>query len=64
MKTPTKKELKIILRAVQSANYIISDITEFPYVQVMDKNGCIENIHNALNDACIKLYKMMEEAKA
>ena len=39
MRTPTKKELKIILRAVQSANYIISDITEFPYVQVVEKNG-------------------------
>ena len=63
MKSPTKKELKIILRAVQSARDIIADTTEFPYVQVMDEKRCIENIHSALNDACIKLYEMMEEAK-
>lgn len=63
MRTPTKKELKIILRAVQSATDIIGDVTENPYEPVMDKNRYLYNLHYTLSDTCVKLYEMIKEAK-
>ena len=64
MKIPTKKELEVIYESVYCAKRVIESITEFPYVDVMDEESYLSNLDYALNDACIKLYQMIEQKGA
>ena len=61
MKSPTKKELEVIYESVYCAKRVIERITEFPYVDVMDEESYLSKLDYTLNDACIKLYQMIEQ---
>lgn len=61
MKSPTKKELKIIYESIHCAQRVIERITEFPYVDVMDEENYLSKLDYALNDACIKLCQMIKQ---
>lgn len=61
MKSPTKKELKIILESLRSTQSVVETITEFPRVAVNDKDGYLSKLIYALNDACIKLCQMIKQ---
>lgn len=62
MREPTEREIYVILAAVRAARDIIEEITHFPCSDVADKNGYLLELSCGLNEACIKLCDMCEEA--
>ena len=61
MKSPTKKELKIILVNLRNTKDVIEAITEYPYTKVMDKDEYLKKLFYALNDASLELGKMIDQ---